>query len=64
MKQILPFLMSQGKLLFALTFLTPLFAQIIERSAYAPPFGLSPLLVGGILAGALGVGAKVRGKWL
>lgn len=64
MKNLLPFLFAQGKILFALAFLTPLFAQIMERTGVLPPFGLSPLLVGAVLALGLGIAAKMRGHWL
>ena len=44
-----------GPMLFAVGFLTPLIAQIIERMDWTVPWGLSPYLFGFIVAGTLGV---------
>ncbi|MFN3231191.1 MAG: hypothetical protein ACE363_03405 [Alphaproteobacteria bacterium] len=53
-----------GPILFALGFLTPLIAQIIERAGWTAPWDLSPLLFGLILAAVWGGLAQWRGRWL
>ena len=53
-----------GPLFFAVGFLTPLAAQIIAAAAIEPPFGLSPLMAGFILAMAVGIPAQLRGRWV
>lgn len=62
--RILGFVMPRGRIIFAFAFLMPLIAQTIERSGTTPPLGLSPLLVGAIIAGILGTVAQMRGRWL
>lgn len=52
-----------GPLIFAFGFLAPLFAQIIERMNWTPPFGLSALVTGLLLAALLGGIAQIRGRW-
>ena len=64
MKALLPILFSQSRILFALAFLTPLYAQIMERLALVPPIGMSTLLAGFLIALPYGVIAKVRGRWI
>ncbi|MEL7043387.1 MAG: hypothetical protein AAGL90_17850 [Pseudomonadota bacterium] len=53
-----------GPLIFGFGFITPLTAQIIETLGWAPPFGLSPLSVGLLLGGTLGLIAQIRGRWI
>ena len=53
-----------GPVLFGIGFLAPLIAQIIERSGATLPLGLSPLVVGLIAGPALGLAAKLRGRWI
>ena len=53
-----------GPLLFGVGFLAPLIAQIIERAGVTPPLGLAPLMVGLIVGPALGLAAKLRGRWI
>ena len=64
MIQIIKRLFDYGPLLFALGFLTPLTAQVIEAMGWTPPYGLSPLLTGLIVAGVLGGVAQLRGRWI
>lgn len=52
-----------GPLIFAFGFLAPLIAQVITRLDWTPPFGLSALMTGLIVAGLLGTIAQVRGRW-
>lgn len=58
------FLMPRGRIIFAFAFLTPLFAQIMERASVTLPLGLSPLVAGAIIAGILGTIAQIRGRWI
>lgn len=53
-----------GPLVFAFGFLAPLVAQIIDRTGWAPPFGLSPLVTGLIVAAVAGGAAQLRGRWV
>ena len=53
-----------GPFLFGIGFLAPLIKEIIVRSALTVPFGLSPLLVGLVLGGGLGLMAQIRGSWV
>ena len=53
-----------GARVFAFGFLAPLIAQIIVRVGWTPPFGLSALASGLILAGLYGCFAQVRGRWI
>lgn len=57
-------LLRLGPLFFAASFLTPLAAQIIIAAGVTPPFGLSPLLSGLIIAMAAGTLAYYRGRWI
>jgi len=50
--------------LFAAGFLAPLTAQVIAAAGWTPPFGLSPLGCGFIVAAALGIPAQIRGRWI
>lgn len=53
-----------GPLLFAFGFLAPLITQTIIRSGWTPPFGLTALATGLIVAGLLGMVAQIRGRWV
>ena len=53
-----------GPLIFAFGFLAPLGAQLIEHMGWTPPFGLSPLATGLLMAAALGIPAQLRGRWI
>lgn len=53
-----------GPVLFGFGFLTPLIAQVLERSEVALPLGLTPLMVGLLMGPALGLAAKLRGRWV
>ncbi|MEO0817129.1 MAG: hypothetical protein AAFX86_07445 [Pseudomonadota bacterium] len=53
-----------GPLLFGLGFIAPLVAQSISAMGIAPPFGLSPLMVGLITGAGYGALAQVRGRWI
>lgn len=64
MQQILTGLFRVMPLLFGLGFLAPLLAQIIERSGWTPPNGLSPLVLGLLVGGLWGGFATVKGRWL
>lgn len=64
MKTILPFLMNNGRILFALAFLTPLFAQVLSYFEVSLPFGMNHLMAGFLIALPYGVIAKVRGRWI
>lgn len=64
MQQVIKSIFYFGPLLFGLGFLAPLSAQLIEALSWSPPFGLSPLMAGLIIGGALGMIAQVRGRWI
>ena len=64
MIQVLKTIFYFGPLLFGLGFLTPLVAQIIKAMAWSPPFGLTPLMMGLIVGGTLGILAQIRGRWI
>ena len=53
-----------GPLIFAIGFLTPLIAQTLTRLDIQPPLGMTPLAAGFLVAGALGLIAQIRGRWL
>ncbi|MEM6535802.1 MAG: hypothetical protein AAF613_09205 [Pseudomonadota bacterium] len=53
-----------GPLIFAFGFMAPLLAQIIEKTALTPPFGLTPLMTGLIVGGLYGLVAQIRGRWI
>lgn len=57
-------LLRMGPLFFAASFLTPLAAQIIIAAGVTPPFGLSPLLCGFLIAMTAGTVAYLRGRWI
>lgn len=62
--QLLKAIFHFSPLLFAGGFLAPLTAEIIAASGWTTPFGLSPLAAGFCLAGALGLPAQIRGRWI
>lgn len=64
MAKLLKTLFFYGPLIFAAGFLTPLSAQVMIAMGWTPPFGLSPLAAGFIVAGALGIPAQLRGRWI
>ena len=53
-----------GPLIFAVGFLAPLAAQLIESTGWTPPLGLSLLSAGFLIAAALGIPAQLRGRWI
>ena len=53
-----------GPLLFAFGFIAPLVAQSITALDITPPFGLSPLHAGLIVAALMGIPAQIRGRWV
>lgn len=64
MIKLIKLVFSYGSLIFAVGFLWPLFAQIIEAISWVPPFGLSALEAAIFPALMLGVIAQMRGTWL
>ena len=64
MKKIIELIFHYGPLVFAFGFLAPLFAEIVTRTQWTPPFSLSPMFFGLIAAGALGLIAQIRGRWI
>lgn len=64
MVQIIKTVFYFGPLIFALGFLTPLFAQIITKTGLPTPFDLSPLMSGLVFALVLGGLAQLRGRWI
>lgn len=53
-----------GPLIFAIGFLAPLIAQTLTRLGLEPPLGMTPIATGLLVAGALGLAAQIRGRWL
>ena len=53
-----------GPLIFGLGFLWPLTTQIILQAGWTPPFGLTPMICGLLVGGALGLMAQIRGRWI
>lgn len=64
MIRVLKTLFFYGPLIFAAGFLAPLAAQIIIAANWTPPFGLSPLACGFVMAAMLGIPAQFRGRWI
>lgn len=64
MQQVIKTVFYFGPLIFGFGFLAPLSAQIIAQMGSTPPFGLSPLMTGLIIGGALGLIAQMRGRWI
>lgn len=63
-RKILTALGPWGPVLFGIGFLAPLIAQILERADVTLPSGLTPLMVGLVVGPALGLAAKLRGRWI
>lgn len=57
-------LFKYSKLIFAGAFLLPLFSQTLVALEVPLPGGVSPFVVGGLLALVLGVQAQIRGRWI
>jgi len=53
-----------GPLIFGIGFVAPLSAEIIDAMSWTLPVGLSPLMAGLIIGGALGLLAQFRGRWI
>lgn len=51
-------------LIFAFGFLVPVIAQGIERSGWAPPFAISPLIIALLVGGGWGLAAQIGGRWI
>lgn len=64
MKKLIESIFKYGAFIFGLGFMAPLITQIIVRSGLALPMGLSPLLIGLVLGGGLGLLAQIRGSWI
>jgi len=64
MQQAIKSIFYFGPLLFGFGFLVPLSAQLIEALSWTPPFGLSPIMVGLVIGGGLGLVAQIRGRWI
>jgi hypothetical protein len=64
MIQVLKTVFYFGPLLFGLGFLVPLTAQVIRLMGWPTPFDLSPLMMGLIIGGGLGLIAQIRGRWI
>lgn len=64
MRQLLMGLFRVLPLLFGLGFLAPLMAQVIERTGWIPPAGISPLVLGLVVGGLWGGFATIKGRWL
>jgi hypothetical protein len=50
--------------IFGFAFFGPLFAQIITKLGWLPPFDISPLLIGLAIGGIWGISAQLRGSWI
>jgi len=57
-------LFQLGPVFFGVGFLAPLIAQSLEAAGVPAPFGLRPIQLGLALGLAMGVVAKLRGRWL
>jgi hypothetical protein len=57
-------LMTLGPVFFGLGFLAPLIAQSLEAAGIPAPFGLQPIQFGLAIGLAMGVVAKLRGRWV
>ena len=64
MLSVLRMVFAVGPLLFGLGFLAPLIAQSLEAMSLTPPMGLSPLVLGLLVGGTLGLVATIRGRWV
>ncbi|MEL7454003.1 MAG: hypothetical protein AAGJ50_11600 [Pseudomonadota bacterium] len=64
MVQVIKTIFYFGPLIFGIGFLAPLISQSIQAAGWTPPFGITPLLTGLVVGGALGVIAQFRGRWI
>ena len=64
MKTVLSRVFDVGPLIFAVGFLVPLISQIIQAFGWTPPYGLTPLQSGFLIAVPLGLLTMVRGRWI
>lgn len=62
--KLIELIFKYGALIFGIGFMAPLFSTLIGRAGLALPFGLTPLIVGLMLGGGLGLFAQIRGSWL
>lgn len=62
--KVLATLSPWGPVFFGLGLLAPLIAQTLERFSVTPPLGMTPLATGLIIGPAVGLCAKLRGRWL
>jgi hypothetical protein len=63
-ERVLATLAPWGPVFFGFGLLAPLIAQVIQRVGVSLPAGFSPLAVGLIVGPALGLCAKLRGRWI
>lgn len=64
MELLLTGLMKLLPIIFAFGFLTPVIAAGMEGFAWPAPFGLSTLSFAFIIAGAWGLFAQLKGRWV
>lgn len=64
MQQVIKAIFQFGPLIFGFGFMAPLISQGIQAMSWTPPFGLTPLVTGLIIGGALGLLAQIRGSWI
>ena len=64
MQSVIKAIFHFGPLLFGFGFMAPLISQTIQAMSWSPPFGLTPLVTGLIVGGALGLAAQIRGTWI
>ena len=64
MTAILKWVFYFGPLIFAFGFLAPMITQSMILLGLEPPFGMAPLAFGLIVAGAIGLVAQYRGRWI
>ena len=62
--QVIKTIFYLGPLIFAFGFLAPLVSQSLQALNVSPPFGLSPLMAGLVVAAVLGGLAQWRGRWI
>ena len=62
--KLIELIFKYGALIFGIGFMVPLFAELFRRAEIDLPFGLTPLIAGLILGGALGLMAQIRGSWI
>jgi hypothetical protein len=61
---ILDKLKDWGPVFFGVAFLAPLIAQSLEAGGASAPLGATPLQFGLVAGVALGLVAKLRGRWV